>query len=316
MNLSTGLATGGAGTDALSGIESVTGSHYNDTLAGDAGGNVLDGGDGNDAIDGGAGSDHLFGGNGADTINGGDGDDTIEGGAGADSLSGNAGHNTLSYAHDTTGVNVDLGAGTATGGDAAGDTFDGSTFSHLVGGLGNDTLFGNSGDSCIEGGGGNDNLFGGIGNDSIDGGAGNDSLSGIGGDDSLFGGAGQDSLLGGAGNDILFGGQGCDTLDGGGGNDIYRYTAASEFGDNIIHFHGGDKLHFDTTANDGSFATTLHFSAGAAPDNTAPSLYYDTAAQNLMYDADGTGVGGALTVAHFDNAPAHLDSSDVEIHLA
>ena len=75
-------------------------------------------------------------------------------------------------------------------------------------------------------------------------------------------------------------------------------------------------LRFDTTASGGQFATTLHFSADGAPDNAAPCLYYDSAAQNLMYDADGAGTGAALTVTHFDNAPAHINASDVDIHLA
>ena len=39
-----GQNTVGAGTDTLSGIENLTGSHYNDTLSGDSNDNVITGG--------------------------------------------------------------------------------------------------------------------------------------------------------------------------------------------------------------------------------------------------------------------------------
>jgi Ca2+-binding RTX toxin-like protein len=57
VNLALGTATGGHGTDALTGIENVRGSAYGDTLVGDAAANSLQGLAGNDTIDGGPGSD-------------------------------------------------------------------------------------------------------------------------------------------------------------------------------------------------------------------------------------------------------------------
>jgi len=42
--------TGGAGSDTLFNFENLTGSAYDDTLAGDAGTNVIDGGDGIDTV--------------------------------------------------------------------------------------------------------------------------------------------------------------------------------------------------------------------------------------------------------------------------
>jgi Ca2+-binding RTX toxin-like protein len=60
VDLTTGLATGGGGTDHLSGFENITGSPFNDTLHRDAGPNVIDGGDGTDVCIGGGGNDTLL----------------------------------------------------------------------------------------------------------------------------------------------------------------------------------------------------------------------------------------------------------------
>src|SRR5439155_661914 len=50
VDLSAGIASG-EGSDAISGVEDVTGSPESDTISGNAGANVLDGGEGNDTID-------------------------------------------------------------------------------------------------------------------------------------------------------------------------------------------------------------------------------------------------------------------------
>lgn len=71
VDLSTGIATGGAGADALDGIEAVVGSAYDDLLIGNAGDNRFTGGDGSDELRGGGGNDVLIGGAGDDTIFGG-----------------------------------------------------------------------------------------------------------------------------------------------------------------------------------------------------------------------------------------------------
>lgn len=55
----TAQATGGAGTDTVSGFEDVVGSDYNDNLTGDAGNNNISGGAGSDTLTGGAGNDTL-----------------------------------------------------------------------------------------------------------------------------------------------------------------------------------------------------------------------------------------------------------------
>ncbi len=94
VNMETKVNQGGdAEGDVLVNIERVIGSHFNDTLIGDAGVNYLEGGLGSDVIEGGDGNDYLYGGltsqigpftldgltNGpqADTLYGGNGNDTI-----------------------------------------------------------------------------------------------------------------------------------------------------------------------------------------------------------------------------------------------
>jgi Ca2+-binding RTX toxin-like protein len=74
----------------------------------------------------------------------------------------------------------------------------------VLGGSGNDTIFGNALDNTLRGGGGDDALIGGVGNDRLEGGA---------GADWIVGGEGNDRLIGGEGVDVLTGGAGADTFD-------------------------------------------------------------------------------------------------------
>ena len=82
---------------------------------------------------------------------------------------------------------------------------------------------------------GNDTLLGGAGDDILFGQGGNDYLDGGKGNDILLGGTGDDTLIGGQGNDILIGGSGADTFvwkAGDLGNDVIKDFKASE-GDRI-----------------------------------------------------------------------------------
>ena len=83
--------------DTLTSIEHLTGSNYNDTLAGDGADNILDGRGGDDVLYGGpaGGDDRMYGGNGDDRVFGGWGDDTLTGGAGNDVLKGGPGADTI-----------------------------------------------------------------------------------------------------------------------------------------------------------------------------------------------------------------------------
>ena len=161
--------------DTYIGIEALVGTDFNDILGGDAGDNRLEGGAGDDTLEGRAGNDWLLGGA---------GNDTLTGGAGADILDGGAGNDTASYAFGSVGVNISLRLGTASGGDAQGDT--------LI---------------SIE------NVTGTDAPDVIEGDANANILIGGRGDDVLIGGAGDDTLIGGRGADTLIGGDGIDTAD-------------------------------------------------------------------------------------------------------
>lgn len=84
LNLNGAQNTGGAGADTLTGIESLLGSSYADTLIGNPLPNVISGGAGNDYLNGGSGHDVVSGDDGNDLLNGYAGSDTLNGGAGAD----------------------------------------------------------------------------------------------------------------------------------------------------------------------------------------------------------------------------------------
>jgi Ca2+-binding RTX toxin-like protein len=140
VNLSTGIATGGAGNDVLVSIERVNGSAYNDTITGSNGNNTLSGGDGNDTLNGGGGNDSLNGGSGNDSLLGGEGNDTLNGGSGNDTLNGGSGDDSLNGQ-------------------------DNSDF--ILGEAGNDRLNGGRGNDTLNGGPGKDTLTGGDGSDSF-----------------------------------------------------------------------------------------------------------------------------------------------------
>jgi Ca2+-binding RTX toxin-like protein len=91
------------------------------------------------------------------------------------------------------GVDVDLSAGTASGGDAAGDVL--STIENLTGTAMNDTLSGNASANVFLGGALDDIMWGAGGNDTIEGGSGNDTIGGGSGADSLMGGTGTDTVM-------------------------------------------------------------------------------------------------------------------------
>ncbi|NJM61095.1 MAG: calcium-binding protein [Oscillatoriales cyanobacterium RU_3_3] len=109
----------------------------------------------------------------------------------------------------------------------------------IVGGEGNDTLYGEANDT-IQG-------F----NDTIRGEAGDDKIYGYGGDDSLSGGDGVDYIDGGDGNDILDGGTGSSTLLGGAGLETIRggiegdYIDGGEGNDNLSGLGGNDTIYGD-----------------------------------------------------------------------
>ena len=185
--------TGTTGADLLAGAagdDHLTGGLGNDYLYGGDGADYLGGGSNDDVLSGGAGNDELRGQSGADTLSGGDGDDTLIGGESGDILLGGAGSDTASYFDSSSGVNINLTTGAASGGGAAGDTL--TSIENLTGSAFADTFTGDN----------DANIF--------TGGAGNDIFQGLAGADTQYGGDGSDTFtIGqGDGNDIIDGGVG------------------------------------------------------------------------------------------------------------
>ncbi|WP_422368596.1 Ig-like domain-containing protein [Pelagibius sp.] len=302
VDLAFGTGLGGdAEGDTLSAVEAVFGSSHNDTLTGDGSGNLFVGQSGNDSLDGGAGNDTLVGDEGADSLVGGAGDDTLMGGVGADSLSGGEGdHDLARYDLSDAGVAVDLGAGTAAGGHAAGDSISG--VEHLIGSAFDDTLAGDAAGNDLIGGAGDDLLRGGLGADTLDGGFGDDTASyensmegvrvdlaeglGVGGSaagDTYFS---IENLVGSAYDDTLSGGAGSNTIDGGAGTDSVVFSGAAA--DYLV-----------TTGPDGTITVSDQRVSGADGDDHLIGI------ERLVF-ADRT-----IDLTSGVNAPVALDTSVV-----
>ncbi len=235
---------------------------------------------GNDVGFGAVGDDDLKGGGGNDTLSGFAGADTVEGGAGADEMHGGTGKDTLSYKDSASKVTVNLN-GTARGGDAEGDTFDG--FENLTGSAFNDKLTGTNAANVLIGGDGNDQLKGANGADSLFGGTGTDTADYAGssegvivdldagtgsngaaeGDtlssienvkgskfgDTLIGNIFVNKLNGAAGEDLLDGRTGNDILTGGAGDDTFVLSHVAASADTITDYTvGSDTLRISAAA--------------------------------------------------------------------
>ncbi len=316
VNLSAGTASGGDGSDILSGIEAVRGSSYNDILIGDANDNTLEGADGNDT---------LAGGDGSDTLTGGLGDDILAGGGGK-------GFDWANYTDASSSVTVNLATGLASGG-SGNDTLSG--IEGVTGSSSNDKLTGDANDNTLNGGKGDDWVMGGLGNDTLlggdkgfdwasysdaasavtvdltlgtaSGGSGDDALSGIEAvigskfGDTLTGDANDNTLKGGAGNDMLDGKEGFNTLIGGSGNDVFKFTTTGHI-DTINDYNVAN----DTIQLENSVFTALittgtlgagQFRIGTQAIDANDFIIYNKVAGELLYDADGNGAGAAIQVA-------------------
>lgn len=312
--------------------EQLTGSSKGDTLAGNGGNDSLCGGASADALNGGSGTDFasyatakaavrvdlsatsrntgdakgdtyssiegligskygddltgnasstiLYGIGGNDKIYGLAGNDTLIGGAGADSLSGGTGRDYASYVDATKAVVAILGSPSGNKGDATGDTF--TSVEGLIGSKFADALRGDDLANVL------------IGNE------GNDKLSGAGGNDTLSGGLGADSMTGGQGGDVfLFNSK----LGSGNVDAITDFQVSSD----TIRL---DLSFFAVVGAVGDLASAA-FAIGSAAGDTSDRIVYNASTGTLVYDANGSASGGAvtfatlgsglaLTAAHFD----------------
>ncbi|PTM97179.1 calcium-binding protein [Mycoplana dimorpha] len=168
---------------------------------------------------------------GNETMKGLGGNDVLLGSAGADVLDGGSGTDRASYDKSPAGVQINLKAGTASGGHAQGDKLIG--IEDVTGSKYNDVLIGDDGKNVLKGG------------------------------------YGADKLDGGAGNDTLHGGPGKDLLTGGAGADTFAFKSAAEAGsdssrDVITDFQKGqDKIDLSAIDANGSAKGngTFHFIA-------------------------------------------------------
>ncbi|MEF8756321.1 MAG: hypothetical protein V5B60_20685 [Accumulibacter sp.] len=300
-SLITGIASGGSGADAFSGIESLDGSAYADTLSGDGHANRLDGAQGNDFLDGGAGDDSLTGGTGDDTLWGGAGADSLLGGDGSDRYYvDNAGDSVSETSSDPSTGGIDqvyssLSAYTLVAWIENGRILASSAAS-LTGNDLDNLLYAGSGNNLLDGAGGNDTasyLYGGssgvrvhlgVSGAQTTGGSGSDTLvaienlagsnyadvlSGDGNSNRLEGAGDNDILVGGGGDDTLDGGAGDDTLVGGAGNDrLWGGSGADSLvggdgSDSYYLDHAGDSV-TETNDNPASGGTDQVFSTLAA----------------------------------------------------
>jgi Ca2+-binding RTX toxin-like protein len=268
----------------------ITGTAWSDILRGEGGNDTLLGRAGDDLLVGGAGNDTLSGEAGQDTLQGDVGNDTLDGGLDADSMAGGAGNDTyivdnfgdivietLNAGNDIVQTNLahyDLTDNVEelvyTGLDNFIGTGNGLA-NIIIGGRGNDALFGM---------GGNDQLQGGLGNDFLDGGDGADNLQGGNGNDVIIGGAGADTISGGTGDDVINGQAGNDTMDGGTGNDIFAFSA------NL----GQDRITgFDSNANGGQDYLDLSL-LGIHSGNFASRVGIAANSGNTVVTVDGDSI--------------------------
>ena len=257
----------GAPTLAAPNIEVINGS-------GSGGG----GGGGGSTINGTSGNDTLTGTAGNDTINGLGGNDLFMVGStgGADVIDGGTGTDSIEFRfRATSGVVVDFGAGTITGGSSGTISF--TAVERVVA----------------------SNFA-----DSLTGAAGGQTLTGQGGADTLWGGLGVDTLWGAGGNDaFVFREMGSANAD-----------RVSDFASGADKLQLDDAA-FTSIGAMGNFAAgDARFwasSSGAAHDSNDRVLY-NTSTGQLYYDADGTGGGTAQLIATISGAPG-VAATDIAV---
>lgn len=220
---------------------------------------------------------------------------------------------TISFARSTAGVNVDLGAGTFSGGFAtAGSSYVG--FSNVTGSIHSDNITGDDGDNVIDVGGGIDVVSAGAGNDIVSGDdandvVGNNKTVNLGaGDDSLFVGFGLSgvdhvSAFGEDGGDDILAFAHTGDISGGDGDDNIQLVELSVFAtrSTLLGDAGDDRLFFE-----GSGPATVNGGSGndtAVVISAAASLLSNSAsATDLISIENLEGSGQANTLIGDDGA--------------
>ena len=273
----------------------------------------------------------LTGNGGANVLTGLAGNDTLNGGVGADTLDGGTGTDTASYAASSSGVTVSLAAGTASGGDAQGDTL--ISIENLTGSGLNDTLEGDGANNVLNGGAGTDTVSyehagaavtvslaitaaqntGGAGTDTL---SWFENLTGSAFNDVLTGSTAANVLMGLAGDDTLNGGAGADTMSGGLGNDTYVVDNAGDVVTENAN-EGTDTVQAAVTYTLAANVENLTLTGTSSINGTGNAL------DNVIVGNSGNnvlaGLGGADTLdggTGTDTASYAASSSGVTVSLA
>lgn len=213
IDLQASIGRGGhAEGDTYESIEMITGSAWDDVIAGTDANEYFYGVDGHDKLSGRGGNDLLSGGWGRAS------DPPYEGVG--DKVDGGSGSDTASFSDMNAGVTIDLATGEI-GGTAEYDTL--TNIESIIGTRYDDDLEGDEWANTFYGGRGSDELVGRDGNDILYGEEGGDSLDGGFGNDTQYGGAADDNFLEGSstnGSDNFYGDaygepppRGVDTVD-------------------------------------------------------------------------------------------------------
>ncbi len=343
------LTTGDDGPYYADSTTSFIGSDRNivDGLAGNdeihlgVGADIAYGREGNDEIYGGDGNDVILGGAQDDTLYGGNDDDTLIGGTGADNLYGNSGFDTVDYSSSYLAVNIDFLYGTASGGDATGDTFTGieavigsntaGEQDNIWGDANSNSLYGMGGDDTLQGGGGADYIDGGTGWDTASydrsysgvninletgvhtgGQAAGDTLvnieaiTGSDYDDTLYGDDTENYFYGGNGDDHMIGGKSEDQFWGQGGADTLAFLDTNDL-DAADLFHD-----FDTTEGDALDISAILVGYDPLTDAIADfvSITDNGTDSFVAVDVDG-GADNFITIAQL-NGVTGLNAQDME----
>ncbi len=286
---------------------------------------------GDDILVGTTGDDVLVGLGGNDTLTGDGGDDLLIGGSGADELNGGSGNDTVSYDASLTGVVIDIADGSATGGDATGDTISG--VERIQGSTHADRFVDSTETMTFEGGEGDDvyevNNYGttvveqyGSGTDEIvttldiyNLGRDVENLTYVGASDFVGrGNSLRNIIASGTGNDTLTGGTGADTLIGGDGDDTYYVDG----NDTIVEDagEGTDTVYSVVSIVLGAHIENAVLSSSLSADATGNALdnvLLGNQANNVLKGADGDdtldgGIGGDSLLGGAGNDVYYVDT--------
>jgi serralysin len=309
-----------------SGADNVTGGALDD---------YLDGGAGNDALAGGNGNDWYFVDSALDAVS-----ESALAGSGLDQIFSSVSFTNTAHveALTLTGVaNIN-----ATGLDGQNDRLVGNDGRNILSGKsGNDILDGGLGSDNLSGGLGDDqyyvNTSADVVNEAAGAGTGVDTIFAItsyvnalnverlyllgtanynangrnGQNDFLAGNSGANIINGMSGDDVIRGGLGNDILTGGGGMDVFQFlTRAGSITnmDVITDFNAADdtiqldNLYYAALGANGSLTPGM-YNTGTEAVEADDRIIYDTGTGALLYDADGSGAGGAVQFALLTGAP-------------